>query len=84
MKPVSREAQVQGNEDWPKWMVMGNVTYSEAAKRMANWCYQFSKQKKLPQTLRILVRDQDGSGREFPFDVDVSVSVEVTCLRGDE
>ena len=84
MKPVMREAKVQGNKDWPKWMVMGNVTYSEAARRMANWCYQFSKQKKLPQTLRILVRNQDGSGKEFPFDVDVSVSVKVTCLRGDE
>lgn len=84
MKPVMREAKIDGNKDWPSWMSMGSVTYSEAARRMANWVYQFSKEKKLPKTLRVLVRDQDGGGKEFPFDVSVSVAVKVTALRGGE
>ena len=84
MRPVMREAKVDGNKDWPEWMAFGNVTYSEAARRMANWVYQFSKEKKLPKTLRVLVRDQEEGGKEFPFDVAVSISVKVTPLRGDE
>ena len=84
MKPIMREAKIEGNEDWPKWMVMGSVTYSEAARRMAMWCYNFSKVKKLPRSLRVLVRDQDGSGKEFPFDVQVRVDTKVIPLRGDE
>ena len=84
MKLVMREAKVEGHEDWPKWMVMGNVTMAQAARRMAVWKYNFSKQKKVPKTLRILVRDQDGSGKEFPFDVEVKVTFNVKCLRGDE
>ena len=84
MKPVMREAKVEGNKDWPNWMVMGSVTMAEAAKRMAIWKYNFSKEKKTPTTLRILVRDQDGSGKEFPFDVEVKVQIDVKCLRGDE
>lgn len=84
MKPILREAKVQGNKDWPKWMVMGSVTMAEAAKRMAIWKYNFSKEKKIPATLRILVRDQDGSGKEFPFDVEAKVIFNVKCLRGDE
>lgn len=84
MKPVMREAKVEGNKDWPKWMVMGSVTMAEAARRMAIWKYNFSKEKKTPTTLRILVRDQDGSGKEFPFDVEVKVTFNVTCLRGDK
>lgn len=84
MTTVEREAQVSGNKDWPKWMNMGNVTYSEAARRMAMWCYNFSKEKKLPNTLRILVRDKNGSGTEFPFDVHVKVEAHVTAIRGDE
>ena len=85
MKPVMREAKVQGNEDWPKWMVMGSVTYSEAARRMALWCYNFSKKKSLPKTLRILVRDQDGPDwKGFEFDVEVRVDAKVTALRGED
>ncbi len=84
MKPLIREAQVEGNNDWPNWMPMGAVTMSEAARRMAIWKYNFSKEKKLPQSLRILVRDQDGAGKEFPFDVEAKVIFNVKCLRGDE
>ena len=84
MKPVLREAKVEGNKDWPNWQPMGNVTMAEAARRMAQWKYNFSKVKKLPKKLRILVRDQDGSGKEFPFDVEVRVQIDVTPLRGED
>lgn len=84
MKPIMREARVEGNKDWPNWQAMGNVTMSEAARRMAMWKYNFSKTKKLPKTLRILVRDQGGSGPEFPFDVEVKVKVNVKPLRGED
>ena len=84
MKPVMREAKVEGNKDWPDWKPVGNVTMAEAARRMAQWKYNFSKVKKLPKTLRILVRDQDGSGIEFPFDVELRVETKVTALRGKD
>lgn len=84
MKPVLREAKVEGNKDWPNWMPMGNVTMSEAARRMAQWKYNFSKVKKLPKTLRVLVRDQNGSGKEFPFDVEVKIQINVKSLRGED
>lgn len=82
-KPLLREARIAGHKDWPKWMPMGNVTYSEAARRMAVWFYNFDKVKKLPNKLRVFVRDQDGSGIEFPFDVELRVDTKVTALRGD-
>ena len=84
MKPVSREARVDGCKDWPNWMPMGNVTMAEAARRMAQWKYNFSKVKKLPKTLRVLVRDHDGSGKEFPFDVEVKIQINVKSLRGED
>ena len=84
MKPVLREAKVEGNKDWPNWQPMGNVTMAEAARRMAQWKYNFSKVKKLPKTLRVLVRDQNGSGKEFPFDVEVKIQINVKSLRGED
>ena len=84
MKPIMREAKVEGSKDWPNWMPMGNVTMSEAAHRMAAWKYNFSKVKKIPRTLKILVRDQGEGHREFPFSVKIHVKIDVTPIRGDE
>jgi hypothetical protein len=81
-KLVLREARVVGNKDWPKWMPMGNVTYSEAARRMAMWFYNFDKKKKIPNKLKILVRDQGVNGIQFPFDVELRVDITVKALRG--
>jgi hypothetical protein len=82
-KPILREARIAGHKDWPKWMPMGNVTYSEAARRMALWFYNFDKAKKIPSKLKIFARDQDGNGIEFPFEVELRVDTKVTALRGD-
>ena len=82
-KPLLREARIAGHKDWPKGMPMGNVTYSEAARRMALWCYNFDKVKKIPNKLQIFVRDQGGEWIEFPFDVELRVDTKVTALRGD-
>ena len=83
-KPILREARVVGNKDWPKWMPMGNVTYSEAARRMAMWFYNFDKKKKIPNKLEIFVRDQGVNGIQFPFDVELRVDTKVTALRGKD
>ena len=83
-KRISREARIVGHENWPSWMAMGFVTYSEAARRMALWFYQFDKSKKLPNSLQIVVRDQNGNGIEFPFKVVLSVDAKVTALRDDD
>lgn len=82
-KPLLREARVENEKDWPEWMAMGNVTMVEAARRMAMWHFTWSKVKKLPKTLTVMVRDGQGKP-EFPHEVTLKVDAKVKPLRGDE
>lgn len=78
-----REAQIRDGDKKSEWMIMGNVTMVEAARRMAMWHFYMSEKKRLPKTLKIYVRDSEG-GSEFPMSVSLQVSAKVIAFRGDE
>jgi hypothetical protein len=78
---VSREARIANDPDFPNWMSFGKgITYCETARRMANWYYLFNKQRHLPRTLQIYVRDVGGK-TQFYHEARLSLQIDVTPAR---
>lgn len=76
VKEVCREAMIVGEEGFPNWMMFGDVSHHEAARRMANWFFMFRKVKELPKDLSIKTRDV-GSSTQFTHFVEMTLQIRV-------
>lgn len=84
VKPVERQARIVSDTASSDWLPCGSVTFVEAAEKVAAFEYFKSKAKKLPKTLKIIVRDMERPEIEFTHEVHVSLNIEVKPLRGDD
>lgn len=80
---LKREARISGDPDFPNWMSFGEgLTYYETARQMGNWYYQFNKQRTLPKSLDVYVRDVGGK-TQFFHTVSLRLQIDVIPASGD-